>query len=1316
MRSSFRKSYALAAGAAFLGLGVFWLIRHTPDPVRTAQPDENRRKISITPIEPMAPDRPLMLRMGDGPGLKVAMDEVCVRDSTGLETFVKLDPPATPATIRSRMTELSAMGEVLPVAYPEHGERNGGTRAIITSKLRVKLPDAEGTKVAGANRLEVSERPAYAPGWTIMEAADPIAALSAIEGVRSSTEVASADVLVARQRAKRAMPNDPLVGDQWYLKNATTSPSITHINVEGVWKYGETGTGHRGSGVSIGIVDDGVQLAHPDLSLNIDIINDYDWNANDFDANPSLPTDIHGTACAGIAAARTNNGLGVAGIAPEALIVGMRLISASTTDQQEAEAMAWRNELIHVKNNSWGPQDTGKLLEGPGPLTIAALENAVAGGREGKGTVFVWAAGNGRGNGDNSNNDGYANRIETIAVGAIDSNGGQADYSESGANLLLVAPSDGVGGLGVVTTDRTGAAGWNETPGANGDYTTLTGDSSFGGTSAATPVVSGVVALMLQRNPELGWRDVQEILIRSATKVQPSDSDWQTNSASLSFNHKFGAGLVNAGAAVEMAGTWQNLASRSKRTIYSTNSSAIPEGGSVTRTLPVSGDTHRIEAVTVTVTATHSARGDLAMTLTSPSGMKSRLAEVHNDPNHNYKDDKQPGSTSWTFSSVRHWGEFTGGDWTLEVTDGAGGNTSGGTLGAVTLEFHGVSTGATNPVPVVQITSPTAGQPFSPGSTVPVTVTATDLTVIGAPGQVAQVELLMDGLPVGVDTTAPYEFTLSPSDGPHTLVARATDLEGETGTSPSVQIFLQNQPPVIHSVTLSTIGYGYPDTDLAVTAINATDPEGTPISYTYQWQASTDDRTYANQSGKTTAVLAADAANAGKLWRCIVTPLDGVNVGAPFETPSVNVVNRPPLFAKVGSAVQHNSGLVIRGVEEPVNRRVIINEVSQGDGGTREWVELLVLKSGSLVGLKLGNSAKSFTFKDIPLWRNVPAGTLIVIYKGTSKDPLLSLPDNANISSGPLVLPHTDPQVVTSQYFDNPNGALFSIGNDDTIVLHDEAGDIHRITFGTGKPPTVTGPVPLGAPVLEQLLNSKSACYIGGFEADADLAGKWTLPAVTNVSPGFPNASPGGVNEAFVNRLKNQDLIEIPKYRLGGSQPLPTGLVLNPDTGILSGTISSSATVGDYTIVIERFNKDEESVAQAFTLRVFANSYSQWTGSFLGIAAGVGGDGDGDGVPNLVEYALDRDPISSEPGGAYTLSTEEGVISVIYRQSKVPMDVTLQAEWSTALDGSVPWLTDGILNQTLQEDAMIRVVKSSLTIVPGESRRFLRLRAALAAP
>lgn len=1241
--------------------------------------------------------------MEDGSGLKIAMDEVCVRAADGKETFVKLDPPATPATIRSRMAELAGQGEVLPIAYPEDRERNEMTRAIITRRLRVQLPNEEAAKVAVGSQLDVAEQPAYAPGWTIMEAADPFAALAAIEGVRSSSEVSSADVLVAKQRSKRVMPNDPMVGQQWHLKNGTTSPSITHINVESVWRYTEIPQAPRGRGISIGIVDDGVELTHPDLISNIDTINDYDWNANDFDASPSFSTDTHGTACAGVAAAAGNNGVGVTGVAPEATLVGMRLISASTTDQQEAEAMAWRNNLIHVKNNSWGPQDTGKLLEAPGPLTLAAMRDAVANGRDGKGTIFVWAGGNGRTTGDNSNYDGYANQIQTIAVGASNSNGVQASYSEPGANLLVVAPSDGQGALGITTTDRSGTAGFNTAPGPAGAYT-----SDFGGTSSATPVVSGVVALMLAENPQLGWRDVQEILLRSATKIQPADEDWQTNSAGYSFNHKFGAGLVNAGEAVALAQTWQNLTSQSTRSFNSFGSDVIPEGGSFTRNFEVPGDTHRIEAVTVTLSATHSRRGDLAITLTSPSGMKSRLAEVHSDTNPNYDE--------WTFSTVRHWGEFTGGTWTLEVRDGGTLNNVGGNLGAVTLSFHGTSTGPTNPAPQVQITSPTPGQAFSPGSTVAVTVTATDLTVIGTPGTVTEVELLMDGISMGVDSTEPYEFTITPADGPHTLVARATDPEGEIGVSPSVQIFLQNQPPVIHSVALSTSNQIFADTALSVGAINASDPEGSPITFTYQWQWSTDDRTYNNESGMTTATLPANPSNAGKLWRCIITPSDGVNTGTPFESPTINAVNRPPLFAKIGTTVSHTSGLVIRGVEEPVNRKIIINEVSQGAAsGNREWVELLVLQQGSLVGLKLGNRRQALIFKDIPLWQNVPAGKLIIIYKGTNKDFDYLPADNTNMAGGAIVIPHmytTSP--ISSPHFDNFNNSLFPLDTNDAVVISDDNGDIHRVTFGapmTATTPSV--PVPLGSPALGTLSSTQSVAYIGGSEAGANLEESWQFRSFTNVSPTSGN-SPD--NTAFIQRLVEQDLVEIPPYRLGEGVTLPPGLQLDTETGILTGTVTAAVAVGDYPIVIERYNADGESVIQTFTLRIFANDYAQWVGSFPGIAPGVGGDKDADGVPNLVEYALDRDPVLSEPASAYSLSTESGVIILTYRQSKIPADVTLLPEWSTALDGSVPWQTIGIQSEVLQEDTMSKLIKASLSIETGEPRKFMRLRATLTSP
>ena len=103
-----------------------------------------------------------------------------------------------------------------------------------------------------------------------------------------------------------------------------------------------------------------------------------------------------GVVVAGVAAAVGNNGTGVSGAAPEATLVGLRLIAGPATDADEAAAMAHQNGLIQVKSNSWGPGDSGAVVEAPGPLTIAALQNGVATGRGNLGTLYLWAAGNGR--------------------------------------------------------------------------------------------------------------------------------------------------------------------------------------------------------------------------------------------------------------------------------------------------------------------------------------------------------------------------------------------------------------------------------------------------------------------------------------------------------------------------------------------------------------------------------------------------------------------------------------------------------------------------------------------------------------------------------------------------------------------------------------------------------------------------------------------------------------------------------------------------------------------------------------------------------
>jgi subtilisin-like proprotein convertase family protein len=356
------------------------------------------------------------------------------------------------------------------------------------------------------------------------------------------------------------------------------------------------------------------------------------------------------------------------------------LIAGNVSDADEAEALSWKNDLIHLYSNSWGPSDDGSDLRDAGPLVKQALASGATTGRGGKGSIWLWAAGNGGDVQDNSNYDGYANSIYTISVAALNDTGVRSAYSEPGANLLICAPSN----------DSTGSHRGITTTTTNGGYT-----HSFGGTSSATPLAAGVVALLLESNPNLGWRDVKEILLRTATKVHSAHADWVNNSAGYHFNHEYGAGLINAQAAVALASGWTNLGPQTTHPTSQTGLSvAIPDNSAtgVTRTFNVPGAVAmRVEHATLRVTATHGRRGDLEITLTSPAGTASKLFVSHAGDSNLDLD--------WIFSSVRHWGETAAGNWTMKIADRAGGTT--GTLTSATLTLYGANTAPPTNPPVI---------------------------------------------------------------------------------------------------------------------------------------------------------------------------------------------------------------------------------------------------------------------------------------------------------------------------------------------------------------------------------------------------------------------------------------------------------------------------------------------------------------------------------------------------------------------------------------------------------------------------------------
>jgi subtilisin-like proprotein convertase family protein len=530
--------------------------------------------------------------------------------------------------------------------------------ATVTDQWAVQIvpgtdPDALAAQLGAVNLGQVGTLTGY---YVFRKPGTDSDATAMADAFAASSQVLWYEQQVARQLSSRAFtpPTDPLYASQWHLVNA---------NVPAAWALGPTDAGYTGSGVTIGIVDDGLQYTHPDLSAPKYVAAaSWDFNGNDAFPLPVKTTDYHGTAVAGVAAANNDGVYCGVGVAYGANLAGLRLISDPVTDAQQAAALTHNYiapNMISIYNNSWGPVDDGSTLQGPGALTLAALENGVTLGRAGKGSIYVWSAGNGLQVLDNVNYDGYANSRFGIAVGAVDSTGVQTAYSEPGAAMFVTAPSSPTIFGGIVTTDLMGTAGYNASASPTGDCT----NTGFGGTSSSAPVVSGVVALMLQANPNLGWRDVQHILALTAINNNPLEG-WGMNGVGFHVNHKYGFGLVDAATAVAMAKTWVNVGPEISVTsgIISVNQ-AIPDLDpvtGVTSTVDITDDI-QLEHVEVVFKATHPFRGDLKVVLTAPSGIKSILADRHDDRNPNY--------SSWTFMTVRDWGESSKGTWSLQVTD-----------------------------------------------------------------------------------------------------------------------------------------------------------------------------------------------------------------------------------------------------------------------------------------------------------------------------------------------------------------------------------------------------------------------------------------------------------------------------------------------------------------------------------------------------------------------------------------------------------------------------------------------------------------------
>ncbi len=528
-------------------------------------------------------------------------------------------------------------------------------------------------------------------------------------------------------------------GQQGVSKTGGTSG--VDLNLRATWS-----AGYLGEGIKVRVSDTGIENTHEDLKGNFQtsVARSRDYYlgssgssytttsappADDTTTDPSKPCyDNHGTAVAGIVGAVGGNGLGSRGVAPKVSLSAANILSCKTSQDTAKVINQATGTDFDILNMSWGYDQN--LITKPTSQYEDQLKVAVTTYRSNKGAILVKAAGNefetycnGQGTNStcigNSNFDGDNTNPYQIMVASLNAKGVSSSYSSPGSDLWIsgFGGEYGYAAPAIVTTDRSGcSAGYSKSsistyvpfekggaPNTQCNYT-----ATFNGTSSATPTVSGAVALMLSANPNLTWRDVKYILAKTALPMDyvttgtiphplgtavPSgyswEQPWRTNSAGFKFHNWYGFGKVDVDAAVSMAKNYtSSFGSYTEPGYVSTGTISIPigdgslAGAAYSQISIANGSGLKIESVRVKVSITHNDISQLALELTSPSGMRSILVNMHNALTnvHDYTGD--------VFLSNAFYQERSEGIWTLKVIDGRADSVSG-TLTSWSINFTG---------------------------------------------------------------------------------------------------------------------------------------------------------------------------------------------------------------------------------------------------------------------------------------------------------------------------------------------------------------------------------------------------------------------------------------------------------------------------------------------------------------------------------------------------------------------------------------------------------------------------------------------------
>ena len=400
--------------------------------------------------------------------------------------------------------------------------------------------------------------------------------------------------------------------------------------------------------------------------------------------------DCHGTRCAGqIVGSGFKCGIGVSF---NSKISSLRLLvkGVAVAPEVEVAAITRKNQEIDIYNCSWGPPDDGKIVDGPSKIVMEAFIDSSLEGRGGKGNIFVFASGNG-GRKDDCNLDGYANSLFSLTVGSIGDMDSWPSYMEpcsaQWATLYGSTDKDSM----IYTSDLN-----------------MKCTDDHGGTSAAAPLMSGIIALSLSLRPDLTWRDIRYLLVKTCKKPSPiipeRESSWILNAVGIEYSRKFGFGKVDAKAFVQAAKDWKSVSPstirRYKSWICNGDDGYFGVGDDLAKHIVFDinleeyvkykiNDIINLEQVLIRVNIRHSKRGSINISLTSPSGTTLPLLSSRPSDTDNSISGNGNGLNNWTLMSLGFWGEDIRGTWSVIVeTDNNCGNCIGNIFD-ITISFYG---------------------------------------------------------------------------------------------------------------------------------------------------------------------------------------------------------------------------------------------------------------------------------------------------------------------------------------------------------------------------------------------------------------------------------------------------------------------------------------------------------------------------------------------------------------------------------------------------------------------------------------------------